>query len=104
MEDVILEYIRNEYLEEDDDDIDLDANTYTLTYANNGDADATGVIVADALPAGANYVRGGDSFDGTTVQWAGLDLGARSPEEIALAIMAEIVASQHGASPGWEEA
>jgi xanthine dehydrogenase accessory factor len=34
----------------------------------------------------------------------GLDLGARSPEEIALAIMAEIVASQHGASPGWEEA
>jgi xanthine dehydrogenase accessory factor len=33
----------------------------------------------------------------------GLDLGARSPEEIALAIMAEIVASQHGASPGWKE-
>jgi acyl carrier protein len=27
MEDVILEYIRNEYLEEDDDDVDLDVNT-----------------------------------------------------------------------------
>ena len=27
MKDVILEYIRNEYLEDDDDDIDLDENT-----------------------------------------------------------------------------
>ena len=27
MEDTILEYIRNEYLEEDDDDVELDANT-----------------------------------------------------------------------------
>jgi acyl carrier protein/D-alanine--poly(phosphoribitol) ligase subunit 2 len=27
MEDVILEYIRNEYLEDDDDDIQLDVNT-----------------------------------------------------------------------------
>ncbi len=27
MEDVVLEYIRSEYLEEDDDDIELDANT-----------------------------------------------------------------------------
>ena len=27
MEDVILDYIRNEYLEEDDDDVELDANT-----------------------------------------------------------------------------
>ncbi len=27
MEDVILEYIRNEYLEDDDDDVELDAST-----------------------------------------------------------------------------
>ena len=27
MEDVILEYVRNEYLDEDDDDVELDANT-----------------------------------------------------------------------------
>lgn len=27
MEEVVLDYIRNEYLEEDDDDIELDANT-----------------------------------------------------------------------------
>jgi acyl carrier protein len=27
MEDVILEYIRNEYLEDDDDDVELDADT-----------------------------------------------------------------------------
>lgn len=31
----------------------------------------------------------------------GLDLGAESPEEIALSIMAEIVAVQHGASAGF---
>lgn len=32
MEDVILEYIRNEYLDdEDDDDVELDANTPLIT-------------------------------------------------------------------------
>jgi len=30
----------------------------------------------------------------------GLDLGGRSPEEIAVAILAEIVATRHGADPG----
>jgi xanthine dehydrogenase accessory factor len=34
----------------------------------------------------------------------GLDLGARTPEEIALAIMAEIVATQHGIVSTWKEA
>lgn len=34
----------------------------------------------------------------------GLDLGAESPEEIALAIMAEIVAVRHGASAGFMKA
>jgi acyl carrier protein/D-alanine--poly(phosphoribitol) ligase subunit 2 len=27
MEDVVLEYIRNEYLDDDDDEVELDANT-----------------------------------------------------------------------------
>jgi acyl carrier protein/D-alanine--poly(phosphoribitol) ligase subunit 2 len=31
MEDVILEYIRSEYLDEDDDDIELDASTPLIT-------------------------------------------------------------------------
>jgi uncharacterized repeat protein (TIGR01451 family) len=51
---------------------------YTLTYSNSGDADATGVVVKDTLPAGVTYVsssNGGSYVDGV-VTW---DIGTVAP-------------------------
>jgi uncharacterized repeat protein (TIGR01451 family) len=44
--------------------------TYTLTVSNSGAIAATDVVVTDTLPAGANYVRGGQFSAGNqTVLW-----------------------------------
>jgi uncharacterized repeat protein (TIGR01451 family) len=49
--------------------------TYTLTITNDGQAEATGVVVTDALPSDAYYVSGG-AFDGSIVEWNGLTVPA----------------------------
>ena len=43
--------------------------TYTLTYTNDGNLDATGVVITEALPVGLVYLSGGDSWDGETLSW-----------------------------------
>ncbi len=52
--------------------------TYTLSYANSGNADATGVVLSDALPAHTSFVSASDGggFDGATVRWS---LGTLAP-------------------------
>ena len=46
-----------------------DKLTYTLTYTNSGNVDATGVTITDPLPAGLNYLGGGDGWDGDVLSW-----------------------------------
>jgi uncharacterized repeat protein (TIGR01451 family) len=86
--------------------------TYTVFVTNtSARAAASGVIVADALPAGANYVRGGDSFDGATVQWAGLDLAANDTTWLTFAVSTcqtsllneayYVAGSDQGVTSGW---
>ncbi|HEV8201840.1 MAG TPA: fibronectin type III domain-containing protein [Candidatus Polarisedimenticolia bacterium] len=45
--------------------------TWTLAYANNGNADATGVVVSDTLPANTTFVSatGGGVVSGSVVTW-----------------------------------
>ena len=49
-----------------------DTLTYTLTYSNAGNAEASGVVVTDALPARTTFVSasGGVAQSGTTVSWS----------------------------------
>jgi uncharacterized repeat protein (TIGR01451 family) len=46
--------------------------TWTLAYANNGNADATGVVVSDTLPANTTFVSatGGGVVSGSVVTWS----------------------------------
>ena len=43
--------------------------TYTLTTTNTGTADATNLIITDAIPVGAVYITGGTKV-GNVVSWA----------------------------------
>jgi len=54
------------------DPVSAGANlTYTLSFANNGNADATTVILSDTLPANTTFVSatGGGVASGSTVTW-----------------------------------
>ena len=54
------------------DPVQAGANlTYTLTYANNGNADATGVVITDTLPANTTFVSvtAGGGATGSLVTW-----------------------------------
>ena len=46
--------------------------TYTLDYGNSGNADATAVVISDAVPARTTFVSAtaGGTLSGTTVTWA----------------------------------
>ena len=58
------------------DPVQAGANlTWTLSYGNTGNADATGVVVTDTLPANTTFVSatGGGVVSGSTVTW---NLGA----------------------------
>src|SRR5206468_1609714 len=45
--------------------------TYTLSYSNAGNADGTGVVISDALPAGTTFVSttGGGTLAAGVVTW-----------------------------------
>ena len=61
------------------DPVDAGANvTWTLTYGNNGNANATSVVVADTLPANTTFVSAtnGGVLSGSTVTW---NLGTLTP-------------------------
>jgi uncharacterized repeat protein (TIGR01451 family) len=49
-----------------------DEVTYTLSYSNSGEADATGVVITDDLPAGTEFVScsNGCTQSGSTVSWS----------------------------------
>jgi len=54
------------------DPVQAGANlTYTLTYANNGNADATGVVISDTLPASTTFVSAtaGGTATGSVATW-----------------------------------
>jgi uncharacterized repeat protein (TIGR01451 family) len=54
--------------------------TYTLTATNNGNANATNVVMTDTLPTGSTFLSASDlgtvSLDGTTVTWPSASLAA----------------------------
>lgn len=61
--------------------------TYTIAISNTDPvAPASGVVVTDALPSGANYISGGDSFDGSTIEWTGLSVGAGSSAQASFVV------------------
>ncbi|MBN1992600.1 MAG: Ig-like domain-containing protein [Anaerolineae bacterium] len=49
---------------------------YTLTVTNSGITPATGVVITDAIPVGANYVSGGTLMPGNIVSWTVPSLAA----------------------------
>jgi uncharacterized repeat protein (TIGR01451 family) len=44
--------------------------TYDLSVVNSGNAEATGAVLSDTLPAGLTYLDSDGSFDGTDVTWS----------------------------------
>jgi uncharacterized repeat protein (TIGR01451 family) len=50
--------------------------TYTLAVTNSGITPATEVVITDAIPAGAQYVRGGTLMPGNVVSWTRSTLAA----------------------------
>ncbi|MBA3531804.1 MAG: S8 family serine peptidase [Ardenticatenales bacterium] len=48
--------------------------TYTLTVTNSGEQSASNLLISDAIPAGATYIRGG-TRSGTNVSWQLPELG-----------------------------
>jgi uncharacterized repeat protein (TIGR01451 family) len=66
--------------------------TYTLTYANTGSANATGVVLADTVPANTTFVSatGGGALSAGVVTW---NLGTLAPGPSASVQMVVKVAS-----------
>lgn len=63
--------------------------TYTLTLTNTGQADASGVAVADALPAGSSFVMASDgaTCENNTVHWI-VDVPAGEQKELTFTVNA----------------
>lgn len=75
--------------------------TYTLIVSNSGDAAANTVVITDALPAGANYVSGGN-LAGGIVSWQVASLAANSSTTVQFVVTATqtITNSDYRASAG----
>jgi uncharacterized repeat protein (TIGR01451 family) len=65
-----------------------EALTYTVTVTNVGNAGDADVVVDDALPGGADYLSGGDGFDGSVVEWTIPTLGAGAQGDVTFTVRA----------------
>lgn len=85
--------------------------TYTLTVVNSGPGSATGVIITDAVPAGANYLWGG-SQAGSVVSWlvsnipanggsAQVTFGVSTCQTSLVNQWYRVVTSTQGVASGW---
>ncbi|MCG3210868.1 MAG: hypothetical protein FOGNACKC_04503 [Anaerolineae bacterium] len=83
--------------------------TYTLTVSNTGNQAATGVVVSDTVPAGANYVSGGSYTAGSnTVTWTVPSILQQSAQAVTYVVTTcqlslyndgyQVVASNEGAT------
>ncbi len=72
--------------------------TYTLVVTNVGTAPATGLLITDAVPSGATYLRGG-ALNGGEVSWSVPALGAGAHVAVRFAVVAAntIVNAGYGA-------
>jgi uncharacterized repeat protein (TIGR01451 family) len=73
--------------------------TYTLTIINNGAAPATGLVISDVLPLGAEYVGGGMLMPGDVVSWTVANLaggGAQAQVQFAVTAMETITNAVYG--------
>jgi uncharacterized repeat protein (TIGR01451 family) len=71
------------------DPVQAGANlTYTLSYANNGNADATGVVISDTLPASTTFVSAtaGGNATGSLVSWSIGSLAAGASGSVQLVV------------------
>jgi uncharacterized repeat protein (TIGR01451 family) len=60
--------------------------TYAITIANSGQVPATNVVVTDALPTNANYISGGNLFDGSTITWTNITVGPQSSAQVTFVV------------------
>jgi uncharacterized repeat protein (TIGR01451 family) len=62
--------------------------TYTLSYSNTGNANATGTIITDALPANTTFVSatGGGTYSAGTVSWSLGNLNAGASGSVQLVV------------------
>ncbi|MGD9098951.1 MAG: choice-of-anchor Q domain-containing protein [Anaerolineae bacterium] len=73
--------------------------TYTLTITNNGTAPATGLVISDVLPLGAEYVGGGTLLLGDVVRWTIASLaggGAQAQVQFAVTAIETITNEVYG--------
>jgi uncharacterized repeat protein (TIGR01451 family) len=73
--------------------------TYTLTITNYGTAPATGLVISDVLPLGAEYVGGGTLLLGDVVRWTVASLaggGAQAQVQFAVTAMGTITNAVYG--------
>jgi uncharacterized repeat protein (TIGR01451 family) len=78
--------------------------TYTLTVTNSGVQAASGLVVTDALPAGASFVAASDggARAGGVVSWTvgGLGIGQTVTRTLTVSATQTLVNSMYGASCG----
>src|SRR5436309_2590871 len=64
--------------------------TYTLSYSNTGNANATGVVITDTVPANTTFVSatGGGTLSGSVVTWSpgNLAAGASGSDQMVVRI------------------
>src|SRR5206468_3265565 len=62
--------------------------TYTLSYSNTGNANATGVVITDTVPANTTFVSatGGGTLSGSVVTWSPGNLAAGASGSVQMVV------------------
>src|SRR5262249_26180823 len=62
--------------------------TYTLSYSNTGNANATGVVIADTIPANTSFVSatGGGTLGAGVANWNIVGLSAAASSSVQLVV------------------